>query len=243
MKKRVDGSYLMRDQHSLRLVVAAAHELKTPLTLISNLASVISKQNNGGSINQDHIDRIEMSSDRLLRLIDSILLGGEVGQGQSELTLEPICVPKIIEDVVHEISPLARAYDHKIEITSHKPSYLAVANKEALFQVLYNLFDNAIKYSHSKTIVKIETRNYQEKIRINVSDEGASIGSRELKKMFRMFGRVRQPINNYAGSSGLGLYISSQLVDSMNGQMGVNKLENGSCFFVSLPRSMQTQLL
>lgn len=243
MSKRVDNLYTAHDQHASRLIIATAHELKTPLTLISNLASVIDEQNRRGDIDQNHIDRIEMSSGRLLRLIDSILLSGEINHNQGELELEPVCIPGVIEDVVHEINPLALAHNRKIEVTMHRSPYLAVANKDALFQVLYNMFDNAIKYSNSETTVKIETRNYQEKIRINVRDEGVGVGAKELKRMFRLFGRVRQPVSGYAGSSGLGLYISSQLVSSMDGQMGVHKLENGSCFFVSLPRSTQVRLL
>jgi signal transduction histidine kinase len=109
---------------------------------------------------------------------------------------------------------------------------------EALIrQVLVNLVDNAVKYSVGGGVVVVQVRDETASVRIDVIDRGLGIPSAELERIFDKFYRLDAEMTRGIGGSGLGLYISREIVTQLGGTLSVkSQLGRGSTFTVTLPR-------
>lgn len=224
-----------------QLLAGIAHELKSPLTLISGLSAELQQPHINAEQYQQYVQRIQFSSDRLLGLVDSILRGYELEQDMLELTIEPINVHLIMEEVAHELEPHARKQAQLIAIRSRHKQTIS-ADRGCLHAVLFNLLDNAIKYSNPETTIELESRLRRGQSQVVIKDYGAGIKKTELKKLFSQFGRVQRPVPQWASTTGLGLYIAKQLTEAMNGSLELSRRRDGTSFLVNLQLSKQLNL-
>lgn len=232
---------LFADSGNQQLLASVAHELKSPLTLINGLS--IQLQNSVADPKQytQYLQRIQFSSDRLLGLIDSILRGYELQQDMLELTMEPISPKLILEEVAHELEPHARKQAQNILIKG-RTNCLVVADRGCLHAVLFNLLDNAIKYSKPEATIELESRLRRGKAQFVIKDFGVGMKKADLKKLFSQFGRVKRPVPQWATSTGLGLYIAKQLIEAMDGDLELTRRKDGTSFLVNLHLSRQLNL-
>ncbi len=108
-------------------------------------------------------------------------------------------------------------------------------NSERLEQVLMNLINNAIKYSQGSKKVIVKTQKYENWVRVAVTDFGIGLSEEQQYKIFERFYRVEDKKNMTSGL-GMGLYISSEIINTHNGKLGVqSKLSEGSTFYFDLP--------
>ena len=225
-----------------QMIASVAHELKSPLTLISGLSS----QLQSGSIDplhfQQYVQRIQFSSDRLLSLVDTILRGYELEQNMLELNLEPICPQLIMEEVAHELLPHAKKQAQLIAVKNSRQRKTVIADRGCLHAVIFNLLDNAIKYSEPESTIELETRLRGNQSQIVIKDFGQGIKKNDLKKLFAQFGRVQRPVPQWASTTGLGLYVAKQLTEAMNGQLILTRRKDGSSFLVNLDVSKQLSI-
>ncbi len=224
-----------------QVLAGIAHELKTPLTLISGLSSELQNPQFNSEQYQQYVQRIQFSSDRLLGLVDSILRGYELEQDMLELHLEPLNPQLIMEEVAHELEPHARKQAQLIAVRSrHRQTILA--DRGCLHAILFNLLDNAIKYSNPETTIELEARLRRGQAQLVIKDYGVGIKKNELKKLFSQFGRVQRPVPQWASSTGLGLYIARQLTEAMNGNLELSRRRDGTSFLVNLQLSRQLSI-
>jgi signal transduction histidine kinase len=228
-----------RQQH---LLASVAHELKTPLTLISGLSAELQKPSIDPRQYQQYVQRIQFSSDRLLALIDSILRGYELQHHMLELKLEPVSPQLIMEEVAHELMPHAKRQGQLVAVRNSRHKRTVIADRGCLHAVLFNLLDNAIKYSKPETTIELEARLRRGYVQLMVKDFGEGIKRSDLKKIFAQFGRLQRPVPQWATTTGLGLYIAKQLTEAMNGQLELSRRHDGSNFLVSLQFSKQLSL-
>lgn len=231
----------MISKKNQQLLAGIAHELKTPLTLISGLSAELQSPHGDPKQYQQYVQRIQFSSDRLLGLVDSILRGYELEQDMLELNIEPINAHVIMEEVAHELEPHARKQAQLIAVRSRHKQTIS-ADKGCLHAVLFNLLDNAIKYSNPETTIELESRLRRGQSQVVVKDYGAGIKKTELKKLFSQFGRVQRPVPQWASTTGLGLYIARQLTEAMNGSLELSRRRDGTSFLVNLNLSHQLNL-
>jgi signal transduction histidine kinase len=124
------------------------------------------------------------------------------------------------------------------ELRSHEDVPPAHADPEKLEQVLVNLLDNAIKYSPSGGLVTVSVTARDRRVQLAVRDPGLGIPRSEQERVFEKFYRVDPNLVHGVRGTGLGLYISRELVKRMDGQIGlVSEEGSGSTFFVELPRA------
>lgn len=242
VQKRATPTAVQSDGMSQQLIASVAHELKSPLTLISGLSSQLQTSDISTSQYQQYAQRIQFSSDRLLGLIDSILRGYELEQHMLELNLEPICPQLIMEEVAHELMPHARKQAQLIAIKNTRQRQTVLADRGCLHAVLFNLLDNAIKYSHPEATIELEARLRRGQAQIVIKDYGQGIKKSDLKNLFAQFGRVQRPVPQWATTTGLGLYIAKQLTEAMQGQLELTRRKDGSSFLVNLQLSKQLTL-
>lgn len=225
-----------------QLIASVAHELKTPLTLISGMANQLQEPDFKAEQAKKYLERIQFSSDRLLGLVDSILRGYELKQQAFELQLEPLSPLLIMEEVAHELEPHARKQAQAIMVKSTRKKPLVLADRGCLHAIIFNLLDNAIKFTKPEHTIELEARLKRNYGQLAVKDYGVGVKKADIKKMFTQFGKSQRPIPTYATSTGLGLYIAKQLTEAMNGRLELTRRRDGSSFLVNLQLSEQIDL-
>lgn len=224
-------------------LTATAHELKSPLTLISGLSSTLLGEGEPLSQRQrEYLERILLSSDRMLRVVQSLVNAYRVEQTSFQLQLEPVNIQHIAEEVAHELYPYSQKYHQEISVRLKRRTNLVVANRLLLSEALFNLVDNALKHSRGSKVV-IGGRLQKEHTRLSVSNDGASLGEADFRRLDSRLGGAAQPLRAQSGSSGIGLYIVRQLITAMGGKVGLERATKGTSIYIDLFTSTQLQLL
>jgi len=234
-----DGSFI----DGLPSLAAAAHELKSPLSLVRQLSLVLEDENVSIEEQKRILRQISLTSERALRLTSD--LTKSVRLADSLFALEPINPKQLCEDVVSEMTPLFSANDCKLKLASRKMPALLVANRDLLRRIIINFSDNALHYTEDTNIVeiKIGMLDAGSTIRLGVRDYGPAMPIDVFKKLQDRLSTAPMPIHARPQSSGLGLYISSQFADIMNGKIGMTRHRDGATFYVDLQASRQLSLL
>jgi K+-sensing histidine kinase KdpD len=224
-------------------LVAAAHELKSPLALVRQLSLMLE----GGDVSTNEQKRmlrqISLTSERALRLTSD--LTRSVRMSDAMFNLEPINPQQLCEDIVRELTPLFSAHDRDVKLVSHKHPLLLVANRDLLRRIIVNFSDNALHYAQDGTVVEIRIGSLKSGniIRLGVRDYGPTLSGDIFGSLQSKLARASTPVHARPQSSGLGLYIASQFAGVMNGKIGVTRHCDGATFYVDLQASRQLNLL
>lgn len=232
----------------LQLITAAAHELKTPLTIIAQLAGVLEDADLPltDAQRQLYLERIRLSAQRTLRLVQGLTTSyrlSQPGQMTFALQLEPVNVAHICEEIAAEMAPLARAQAQTIALRLSARSPVVIADRRLLGSIFFNLIDNALRHNPAQTEVLVDARRRGSMVRAEVRDNGPGIKKSDLARLHQRLGTQAQPILSRSSSSGLGLYIVGQLATAMGGSLGLGRPQRGTLFYVDLLHSRQLSLL
>lgn len=224
-------------------LVAAAHELKTPLALIGGLSSTLLEDGEPLSPRQrEYLERILLSSDRMTRVVQGLVDAYRVGQTAFELQLEPVHIGHLADEVAHELTPLSRKLNQSIQVRLSRHCRMVVANRLLLAEAICNLVDNALKHGQGN-VVAIGARGFREYTRVSVAHQGPSLSEAQFAQLERRLGGEAQPLHAQAGSSGIGLYIVRQLVQAMGGRIGLERPTKGTSIYIDLCTSTQLSWL
>ena len=213
-------------------LASASHELRTPLTAILGFTSVLKEEVPPGSI--EFLGLIDENGKRLLQTINSLLDLAKLRAGMLDIKFEQIDVGEKVEEVVDLLTQLAKNQGLYLEV--HKPAehVMARLDDHCFERILYNLIGNAIKFtSHGGISVIVErTRKW---VVVHVKDTGVGIEESFVPFLFDEF--KQEPANHMRSEgSGLGLTITAELVELMNGLITVESEKGvGSTFSVSFP--------
>lgn len=222
-------------------LVAAAHELKSPLATIRQLTLGIDVSGLD-SVTQQSLERIVLTSERALRLTSDVTRHARLEDSLFEC--EPLNPSVVCEDVARELSPLFAAHNKKIEVAPTRRGRLVVANRELLRRILLNFGDNALRYTNHDDSVKLSINSVDgQHVRINVRDYGPSISPKVWSALEEGIGSRAQPLPSRPDGSGLGLLVARQFAEVMHGSVGVTRHRDGASFFVDLQASTQLSLL
>lgn len=215
-----------------------AHELKSPLALMRQLALSMDLEN-PVKLERTQSQLVSVS-ERAIRQVNDLTKIARLEDGLFEL--EPVSPRALCEDVVRELRYLFRFNHRELEIHYSNKAKLAIANRELLYSVIYNFCLNAMHYSGTETKSMLTVRDRAEHIRVDVRDFGPALPMdvwRELKR-----GWLEKPtsIAMRPGSSGLGLYIATKFARYMNANVGAVRHRDGTSFYVELPISRQASL-
>lgn len=226
-------------QFALPSLLAASHELKTPLAVIRQLALTIQD----GSASPEEIitmaERIGLTSERALRLTNDLTRGSRLQDSLFEL--EPLDVAPLCLDVMRELLPLYAAKGHTLHVRARRHGLpLVVGHRDLLRRILVNFADNALHHAEPDTPVELFTayRRSSDTVRLGVRDYGPDVSANLLRSLDRPVAVAYRP-----GSSGLGLYLAKQFADAMQARIGVTKHRDGASFYVEMTRSSQLRLL
>ena len=219
----------------------AAHELKSPLALIRQLALSLEVGEFRDEDMQRMIGQIRLTSERALRLTGDVT---RTARQDTLFDLEPLNPVSICEEVAHELSPLFKAQGKSIEVTGHARPPLLVGNHDLLRRVLLNFGDNALHYALTDEPVRLNVQGVGENVRIGVRDYGPALPVDIWDRLLeRLRTHAAQPVGARPNSSGLGLYIAGQFAEMMNGKIGATRHRDGVTFYVDMAASRQLSFL
>jgi PAS domain S-box-containing protein len=215
---------------------AMSHELRSPLNAILGFAQLMESASPLPTDSQkESIAQILQAGWHLLKLINEILDLAVIESGKVSLSLEPVSLCEVLSECQAMMD--AQAIQHGIQMTfpvMDKPSFVW-ADQTRLKQIIINLLSNAIKYNKANgtVIVKCEVQE-SDRIRIIVNDTGAGLVPDKIAQLFQPFNRLGQEASGVAGT-GIGLVVTKQLVELMDGMIGVeSSVDVGSQFWVEL---------
>ena len=217
-------------------VATASHELRTPLAAVYGAVRTLRRDDvQLSEFDQaQFLEMIESEATRLAKIVDQILLAGQLDADALELELSD-CNPAEVAAGVIESAATHLPESISLSLDADEPPQIA-CDPNKLRQVLVNLVDNAVKYSPGGGEVVLRVRGDNGSCRIDVLDEGLGIPSGEQSRIFEKFYRLDPQQTQGVGGSGLGLYICRELVERMDGRLTVeSELGKGSRFSVVLP--------
>lgn len=229
------------DQLKNQFILNVSHELRTPLTAISGYLELLLAQHGQLDLTTQvaFLTNAMHGCEELQALVDNVLDAMQIGEGQECPEEEELAVDAIIREVIEIFDPIQRQ-QHPIQLDI--PEHLIVwANAQYVRRVLRNLLSNAFKYSPIDTPVIVNaalSSDSSSQLCISVKDTGPGIPPDELPLLFGQFVRLKRDLSGTVPGTGLGLYISKQLVEAMGGRIWVESTGipgQGSRFCFTLP--------
>jgi len=218
-----------------------SHELRTPLTVIGGCLSTLLTEWDRLSPKevQQLLKDALLESESLSHLIENLLELSRAQAQQLSLYSEPTAVKTLVKEVLSKIKQ--QAPSHRFVTSIPSEPMLMYVDPLRIERILYNLLDNAAKYSPPGSQIKVSVNAEPERFVIGVSDHGEGLSSSEQARIFGPFQRLEDKRPDQARGAGLGLMVCRRLVEAHGGEIWMeSKKGRGSTFFFSLPRRKST---
>jgi signal transduction histidine kinase len=238
IEKRAKEEIERLDKFKDQFLMTTQHNLRTPLTSMMGysdllLKGVFGKQNKKTI---EVIGKFQTLTQGMIKMVNDFLNMAQFQLGRDVLAFKPgIDLSPILQEIMTELE--FKAKTKKIYLKMEKPETLPTINadREKLKAALFNVIDNAVKYT-VKGGVSVAVENNATSIKIVVSDTGIGIPKEEMKNLFdSMFSRGEQAKRLDTVGSGVGLYLSAQIVKAHKGRVWVESGSEGSTFYIELP--------
>lgn len=218
-----------------RFVSDASHELKTPLAAIRLLTdSILQTDNIDPETTREFVTDIGQEAERLSRITEDLLRLTRLDSG----VLDPpavVDVLPVLEQVMRMMSLIAQEKGTELTYRS-EGTCTVLSSRDEIHQIIYNLTDNAVKYSPSGSTVQVSLFREAGQVVLTVEDNGAGIPEEDLPRLFERFYRVDKARSRAAGGTGLGLAIVSDTVERRGGTVtAANRPSGGAVFTVRWP--------
>ncbi len=222
-----------------RFVADASHELKTPLAAIRLLSdSILETDNMDAETVKEFVTGIREESERLGRTTGQLLALTKLDNAAATVRVDVDCC-EVANRVLGTLKPIAERAGVTVRAELDANVHI-MASSDELFQIIYNLVENAIKYNRPGGSVSLTVRRESEKVRITVEDTGIGIPEEDLPYIFDRFYRVEKSRDRDEGGTGLGLSIVKSTADRHGGEVTAEKRsEGGMRFVVSFPAYIQ----
>jgi PAS domain S-box-containing protein len=221
-------------------VTTASHELRTPLTAVyGSIRTLIEREDSLDESQRTRLLRmIEQESEHLAQIVDQLLVTAQIDRGSLRMEERDCDVAQLCASVI-EAAESRKPDSIQLELVAPPPALPLKCDPPKLKQVLVNLVENAIKYSPEGGRIEVRIADTPDRLRIDVQDEGLGIPPSEQARIFEKFYRLDAEMTRGVGGSGLGLYISREIVEQMGGLLSVRSRRGaGSTFTVTLPRTV-----
>ena len=228
----------LRQLNSMRrdFISNLSHELRTPVSVIrANSETLLDGALEDKKEAKIFSKAILHNAERLTSMVSDLIDLSRIDYGDLKLNIVEVNLDNFIKSFIDSMKSVMKKKDIYIEYQPrHKKNIMA--DVQALERVMNNLIDNAFKYSPKGSVIEISTITNNNHIKINVADQGSGISEIDQEYIFDRFYRTASARASENKGSGLGLAIVKNLINSLNGEVGVsNRSEGGSIFWFTLP--------
>jgi signal transduction histidine kinase len=221
------------------LLSLASHQLRTPATIVKQYLGIL-LQNYGGEIDPKHREIIQTaydSNEKQLEIANQFLNVARLDSGRIKLVKSRIDLNSLIKKSVDEQRKVAKKRQQGIAVKLPKRNIYIEADSRYLPMAIENLLSNASKYTNNRGRLTISAATKKDEIRISVKDNGIGIEEHELDNLFDKFSRIEKLSTTDFNGTGIGLYLTKQIVDLHGGSIDVESIpKKGSTFTIHLPK-------
>lgn len=227
-----------QDAFKTLFINTAAHELRTPMTPIKVHIHIL-ESGKRGPLNEEQRRTVEIlrrNLERLGLLIEDVLNVSRLQAGHLSLDRKPMALDAVVRDVLQTFVPLAERAGLRIDVVG--PGGVMVdADAKRVSQVLYNLVDNAVKFTPAGGFIEVRLRADRGWAEVAVRDTGSGLRPEGIARLFQPFSQVHDTMQTTRGGSGLGLYICKGIVELHGGHIRCESAGPGlgSTFTFTLP--------
>jgi len=232
MMDRLDSSFAQMRQFSSD----ASHELRTPLTVMRGQNELILNKERTPEDYQEVICSNLEEINYMSKILEDLFTLSKSDENQIQMDLKPVDLKAVIEEVFKHAEIIAAEKKISVHIV-HVESVMIDGDAVRLRQMIWNIMQNGIKYTHPGGKVKISLENLEDIACLTVKDTGIGISEKDLPFIFNRFFRVDKARSRQVGGSGLGLSICKFIVEAHHGKIEVeSELGDGSKFRICLPK-------
>lgn len=216
----------------------ASHELRTPMGAIrANLSMILS--GDYGPVNKDLVEPLtdmKNSTIRLVELVSDLLNVARIEAGRMKFELSEFEITEATHTVVNDLAPLGKEKDVKVVEAPHEKVAHIQADVDKVKQILTNLIGNSLKFT-DKGSISVHVAPTKDHVQVTVTDTGIGITAEDQAKLFGKFNQITSAQAGKPAGTGLGLYISREMVRKMGGDMWIEQSTptRGSTFAFTLP--------
>ncbi|MEZ4812460.1 MAG: GAF domain-containing sensor histidine kinase [Caldisericia bacterium] len=214
----------------------ATHELRAPMAAVQSILRLVLDGFAGKTTKKQRelFERANKRIDRLLQLVSELL---ELeGFSKKNMEFEMVNLHELLSNVVADIAPKSDAKGIKMRVHIPRGDIQVECDHDAIYRVIENLIDNAVKYTINQGVVMVIVDEQNDKISVEIIDNGIGISDDDQKNLFREFFRSKNARKMEVNGTGLGLSICKKIVESHKGSISVSsKLGGGTRFKVELP--------
>lgn len=221
-------------QTKSEFIANMSHEIRTPLNIIIGFSELLSKSEIEPKKQIKYLQNINDSGKHLLNLTNDIISVSKIESGTFKLNYEKIDTKALIMDVISSIKLISGSKEINTDLTEAN----IIADKKILTQILYNLLNNAIKFTSDTGRISVKSEIEKNKLIVSIKDDGIGIDSKDLNKIFDKFKQIDSSVNRQQQGAGLGLTITKKLVELLDGVIQVESIKGkGSHFWFILPKA------
>lgn len=218
----------------------ASHELRTPMTAIKSYVwlALHGKTQEKDPKVRDYLNKVYDSSERMISMINDMLNVSRIETGKIQLEITPVSIYKAAEQVKEDLS--AKAAEAGVKVIVNKETVVpnVLADRDKLIEIFTNLIGNALKFTKKGGSVSVNARKTGNMVEVSVTDTGVGIAKENITKLFKKYGKLNESYATVSSTTGtgLGLYITKQYLEKMNGYIKVKSdLGKGTTFTFALP--------
>lgn len=217
------------EQEKLKLFENLFHEIRTPLTLINGPIQVMKQTT---AADQEQLQLMEKNAQKLIGLVNELLDASKLGKGSYQLHFNTGHPADFIETIIERFSGEVAAKNMHVIFDKDDTTPICSYPFNVLEKVISNLLGNAIKYCLPGTVINIASTVAENRLAIEVRDNGGGIPQKEQKKVFKRFYRGS---NAQGGGTGIGLALVKELMELANGTIQLESNSSGTTFTIQLP--------
>lgn len=235
--EKVNGHLKELDELKTEFLSIATHQLRTPLSIIKGYISLLEEGVYGKvtKAQREIYHNIDVSNERLVKLVDEFLDISRIEQGRTKYNFVKQSVKDIANSAIAELTE--KANPKRITITpKFKSVPQIVCDEEKVRHSIFNLIDNAIKYSPTESEIRVFLEPYRAGVRVRIVDQGPGLDAKDLKNLFQKFYRSPNVSRDFEGN-GLGIYVVKEFLEAHGGHVWAKSpgLGKGSEFGFVLP--------
>ena len=225
------------EQYEQKFVANISHDFRSPLTSIKGYVEAMMDGTIPVEFQEKYFNIVLFETDRLKKLTEELLTLGSFGSKRGMLDITAFDINAVIKNTVVSFEGQCRQRKISIDLLFESKQQMVKADMSKIQQVLYNLLDNALKFSQDNSSIEVETTIKHEKVFVSVKDHGTGIAKENQKKIWERFYKIDASRGKDKRGTGLGLAIVKEIIQAHGEHINVISTEGvGTEFTFSLPK-------